>query len=61
MAKVTFTFTDTQDGVEFDVNFDPEIPEELSEEQLDQLTEAQLVALDIMDYISSEAEEEGIN
>jgi hypothetical protein len=61
MAKVTLTFTDTEDGVEFDVNFDPDIPEELSEEQLDQLTEAQLVALDLMDYISGEAEAEEIN
>lgn len=61
MATVTLTFTDTDDGVEFDVNFDPDIPEELSEEQLDQLTEAQLVALDLMDYISGEAEPEEIN
>lgn len=61
MAKVTLTFTDTEDGVEFDVNFDPDIPEELSEEQLDQLTEAQLVALDLMDYISGEAEAEEVN
>ncbi len=61
MAKVTLTFTDADDGVEFDVNFDPDIPEELSEENLDQLTEAQLVALDIMDYISGESEDEEIN
>jgi hypothetical protein len=61
MAKVTLTFTDTDDGVEFDVNFDPDIPDDLSEEQLDQLSEAQLVALDIMDYISGESEEEEIN
>lgn len=61
MAKVTLTFTDTDDGVEFDVNFDPDIPEDLSEEQLDQLSEAQLVALDIMDYISGESEEEELN
>jgi hypothetical protein len=61
MAKVTLTFTDTDDGVEFDVNFDPDIPEDLSEEQLDKLTEAQLVALDLMDYISGEAEPEEMN
>ncbi len=61
MAKVILTFTDTDDGVEFDINFDPDIPEDLSEEQLDQLSEAQLVALDIMDYISGEAEEDDIN
>lgn len=61
MAKVTLTFSDTDDGVEFDVNFDPDIPEELNEDNLDQLTEAQLVALDIMDYISGESEEEEMN
>lgn len=61
MAKVTLTFTDTDDGVEFDVNFEPDIPDELSEDMLDQLSEAQLVALDIMDYISGEPEGEEIN
>jgi len=58
MAKVTLTFVDTDDGVEFDAIFEPEIPEDLSDEQLDQLSEAQLVALDIMDYLSGEDEEE---
>jgi hypothetical protein len=61
MAKVTLTFTDADDGVEFDVNFEPNIPEELTEDTLDKLTEAQLVALDIMDYISGESEGEEIN
>ena len=61
MAKVTLTFTDMDDGVEFDVNFEPEIPEELSEDMLDQLTEAQLVALDIMDYIAGESKDEEVS
>ncbi len=61
MAKVTLIFTDTDDGVEFDVNFEPELPENLTEQDLDQLTEAQLVALDIMDYIAGEPEGEEVN
>ncbi len=58
MAKVIIVLEDTQDGVEVSVDFQPELPETLTEEQLDDLSEAQLLGLEIMDFLEQEEEEE---
>jgi hypothetical protein len=58
MAKVTIIIEDAGEGVEVSAQFDPELPEELTEEILDQLSEAQLFGLEILDYIEQGLEED---
>lgn len=58
MAKVTIIIEDAGEGVEVSAQFEPELPEELNEEILDQLSEAQLFGLEILDYIEQGLEED---
>jgi hypothetical protein len=58
MAKVVVTLEDTPDGVEVSVNFEPDLPADLTEDKLDELSEAQLLGLEIMDFLDQEEDEE---
>lgn len=58
MAKVIITLEDAPDGVEISADFTPDLPPDLSEDDLDKLTEAQLLALDIIDSLDMDEEED---
>jgi hypothetical protein len=57
MAKVVVTLEDTPQGVEVSVDFDPDLPADLTEDTLEDLSEAQLLGLEIMDFLDQEEEE----
>jgi len=56
MAKVMIIIKDVNEGVEVSARFDPKLSENLTEKTLDQLSEAQLFSLEILDHI-----EQGLN
>jgi hypothetical protein len=56
MARVILTIEDSQEGVEISADFQPELPEELSEEELEGLSDAQLFALEILQYVADQEE-----
>ena len=56
MAKVTIILEDQPDGVSVGVQSDPELPVDLNEDDLDNLTEAQLLALNILEWLEDEEE-----
>ena len=65
MAKVTIIIEDTDEGMEVSSYFEPELPPEIEKEDFDDydsLTDAQLMGIDTLDFMSTymdEEEEEG--
>ena len=58
MAKVTIVIEDGEDMVEVSTKFSPELPPELGPEDVDQLTPAQLFALQLLGSLEEEDYEE---
>jgi hypothetical protein len=54
MAKVTIVLEDKSDGVSVGIQSDPELPVDLDEDDLDNLSEAQLLALNILEWLEEE-------
>ncbi|MDR1398254.1 MAG: hypothetical protein LBJ14_11075 [Desulfarculales bacterium] len=54
MAKVTIILEDQSDGVSVGIQSDPELPIDLEEDDLDNLSEAQLLALNILEWLEDE-------
>lgn len=54
MAKVTIVITDGGDMVELSTSFEPELPPELTPQEVDQLTPAQLFALRLLGSLEEE-------
>jgi len=61
MAKVTIVIEDTAEGIEVSSYFEPELPPEVDREDFDDfesLTDAQLMAIETLDFMSSTMEDE---
>ncbi len=56
MAKVLIILEDQEDGVSVGVQSDPELPVDLDEDTIDNLSEAQLLALNILEWLEDEEE-----
>jgi hypothetical protein len=54
MAKVTIILEDKSDGVSVGIQSEPELPVDLDEDDLDNLSEAQLLALNILEWLEEE-------
>jgi hypothetical protein len=57
MAKVVITLEDQEDGVSVDIRSEPELPANLDDEEVqDSLSEAQLLAINILEWLEEEEE-----
>ena len=56
MAKVLIILEDQEDGVSVGVQSEPELPMDLDEDAIDNLSEAQLLALNILEWLEDEEE-----
>ena len=56
MAKVLIILEDQEDGVSVGVQSEPELPIDLDEENIENLSEAQLLALNILEWLEDEEE-----
>jgi hypothetical protein len=57
MAKVVITLEDQEDGVSVDIHSEPELPANLDDEEVqDSLSEAQLLAINILEWLEEEEE-----
>lgn len=56
MAKVFIVLEDQEDGVSVGLQSEPELPMDLDEDAIDNLTEAQLLALNILEWLEEEEE-----
>lgn len=56
MAKVIIILEDQDDGVSIGVQSEPELPMELDEDAIENLSEAQLLALNILEWLEDEEE-----
>ena len=57
MAKVLIILEDQPEGVSVAVQSTPELPVDLDETDLDSLTEAQLLALSMLEWLEEEEED----
>lgn len=58
MAKVTIVIEDGEELVEISTDFQPELPEDLSPQDVDRLTPAQLFALQLLGSLEEDEYEE---
>ena len=56
MAKVLIILEDQEDGVSVKIQSEPELPMDLDEDAIDDLSEAQLLALNILEWLEDEEE-----
>ena len=56
MAKVLIILEDQEDGVSVGVQSEPEMPIDLDEESIENLSEAQLLAFNILEWLEDEEE-----